>query len=129
MAKKFKCIDCAVPKVVKDDFYTTSTKLGHDRTCKECRSAQAAEYLRLSKAGISPSRRKVVNASRNYVRKQNKIYTPTPEQIAHGTWLIRAEHLIKMIFFKGFFDREKCSVCLRQGICGITGDDYYDDFD
>ncbi|HEG43273.1 MAG TPA: hypothetical protein ENH94_04405 [Phycisphaerales bacterium] len=143
MAKKFKCRSCGKVKDVKTGFYKCpGVKTGHDNTCKVCRHEQAKARLEERRAAgekILDERGRYIkrktDADGNYIRRLPKVgqggnprsRNPTPEQIAHGTWLIRTQ-----AFFDRFFstpsDKRNCMQCLivcKNNMTDIVDCDYY----
>ena len=84
---------CGESKDIITGFYAANNKRGRDGTCIACRLLQANQRL---------SRRRLERDSANgYIKKgyPEAKYKPSPEKIAHESWLIRAENLFARIFF------------------------------
>ncbi len=129
---EFRCQgECKQVKDVETGFYKANSTRGHDGTCKVCRLIEARQRLRERRLnGVSPpKRRKGRDPANGYIKKghQGAKFTPSPAEIKHGTWLIRARD-----FFDRFFSKPKDkSACLRcPEVCkyslkDIVGADYY----
>ncbi|KKL14475.1 hypothetical protein LCGC14_2515280 [marine sediment metagenome] len=132
----FRCIGkCGRLKTAPDDFYENNSKRGHTTSCKVC--ICAATRLRNPPTGNKQGRPKGTvktgpkKAKKNYYVKKTLDFqrraNPTPEQIAHGTWLVRAA-----AFFDKFFsmpvDKRNCVRCPREckhSLRDIVDSDYY----
>ena len=135
---EYKCQGpCGEVKDVETGFHKQKNVLrGHDATCKVCRYKRGKKRLeerrrageRFQDAHSRYVKRKT-DSSGNYIRRELKSgrgrdpangyikkghpeakYLPSPEKVAHESWLIRAENLFTRIFFcpKGIKDSIRC---------------------
>lgn len=65
----YTCVKCLVSKPV-DDFYKRKSRLGHDKTCKDCRK----KYNKENRAKYTAIQKKFRENNREYIRQYDKEY-------------------------------------------------------